>query len=216
MSARICVIAPGLATAVQDAGRRGYEHLGCMVGGWLDDESARAANQLVGNLPTDALLEIALIGPTLEFPDGGWAALTGADLGCTIDGEPWPPGGSRRLPAGARVAFGSALRGLRAYLAVAGGIDVASILESRATDLVAGFGGFHGRLLRAGDDLTFAAAAAPFATLVSAPLRTGPVVRVLPGPACDDFRAGALDDFLTTPFRVGLDSDRVGLRLDGA
>ncbi|RYZ12223.1 MAG: hypothetical protein EOO24_03965, partial [Comamonadaceae bacterium] len=44
-------------------------------------------------------------------------------------------------------------QGIRSWLAVAGGIDVAPVLGSRSTDLKAAFGGHHGRALRKDDRL---------------------------------------------------------------
>ena len=63
----IKVLKPGLATSVQDAGREGHYHLGIPPSGALDQYALRAANLLVGNAPTAAVLECALLGPQLEF-----------------------------------------------------------------------------------------------------------------------------------------------------
>ena len=142
--ARAKVVSPGLLTSVQDLGRHGYEHLGVMVGGALDDFAAIWANRLLGNPPGAAVLEATLLGPTLEALDQGYVSLTGADLGATLDGSPWPPGSVRRLAPGSVIRFSSRRRGARAYMGFAGGIDVPSVLGSRSTDLVAGFGGLGG------------------------------------------------------------------------
>jgi biotin-dependent carboxylase-like uncharacterized protein len=147
------VLAPGLLTTVQDAGRTGLRHLGVGSAGALDPFSYRAANLLVGNRRGEAALEITLVGPTLRFDFAARIALTGAECEAFVDDVPIP--GLRRvdLPAGATLRIGPCRRGARAYLAVAGGIDVAPVLGSRATDLRAGFGGFAGRALRSGDVL---------------------------------------------------------------
>lgn len=213
----INVVRPGLLTTVQDAGRKGYEHLGVMVGGWLDDWAAAWANRLVGNPLDRALLEITLLGPALTVVEEGWAALAGADLGAVVNGEEWLPGKSRWLGAGDEIRFGGARRGARAYLAFAGELAADKVFGSQSTDLVAKFGGMAGRALKSGDRLTFSggapnqAWAAPVDTLL-----LGPIIRVLPGVRLDRFPHGALERLVSGQFRVSAHSDRVGLRLEGA
>ena len=76
----IRVIAPGLATTVQDLGRPGYYHLGIPVSGAMDRLSLRAANMLVGNDEGAAALEAVFMGPELEFTgDATVADPLGAD-----------------------------------------------------------------------------------------------------------------------------------------
>ncbi len=212
----ISVARPGLLTTVQDAGRKGYEHLGVMVGGWLDDWAAAWANRLVGNPLDRALLEITLLGPVLTVEEEGWAALAGADLGALVNGEEWLPGESRWLGAGDEIRFSGAKRGARAYLALAGELGADRIFGSQSTDLVAKFGGIGGRALKVGDRLTFSGGAANAAW--AAPLDTlqlGPVIRVLPGVRVERFPHDALERLVSGQFRVSTHSDRVGLRLEG-
>ena len=61
----LTVVKPGMLTTVQDLGRRGYQGLGVPVAGPMDWYSHRRANQLLGNDPMAAALEITLIGPEL-------------------------------------------------------------------------------------------------------------------------------------------------------
>ncbi len=212
---RISVIKPGLLTSVQDAGRPGYEHVGVMVGGWLDDFAARWANRLVGNAGEAAVLEVTILGPTLEALEPGWLALAGANLGAAINGKPWAPGSSRRVQSGDRVSFGRANDGARAYLAFAGGLHVEPVWGSRSTDLVAGFGGIAGRAVQAGDVLSYAGDPGK---AVRAPVETclvGPVLHVLPGVGLHRFPPGTWERLIGGHFRVGHQSNRVGMRLTG-
>ncbi|GAC1038801.1 hypothetical protein thsps117_35590 [Pseudomonas sp. No.117] len=95
-------------------------------------------------MPPDApVLEITLLGPTLHC-HGRWRrALTGADLGASLSGQPWPPGETRTLREGDQLSFGRRRSGARAYLAVADGFRLKQVLGSRTTNLRAGFGGRH-------------------------------------------------------------------------
>lgn len=216
------VIAPGLATTIQDTrGRMAYARYGLAACGALDAFAAVAANVLVGNDPSAAVLEITLAGPTLRFHRQTAFGLAGADLGAVLDGQPVAPGWSWLARAGSTLSFGERRRGARAYLGVAGGIDVPLVLGSRATDARAGLSGFAGRPLRSGDRLPLNAvpdvvtrcgrslAGAAAAGSDSEPLR------VLPGPHLDRFQAGALDQLCTEQWRVSQQADRMGYRLSG-
>jgi biotin-dependent carboxylase-like uncharacterized protein len=113
--------------------------------------------------------------------------------------------------------FAARRAGARAYVALAGGVDVPVVLGARATCLVAGFGGHEGRALRAGDVL---GAGPPPAPPPEAVARAGPPasearVRVVLGPQHHHFDRTALERFLGEAWRVAPASDRVGLRLAG-
>lgn len=211
----IRVLKPGLQTTIQDQGRRGYEHYGVMVGGWLDDYAASWANRLLENDENAPVLEVTIMGPEFVAETNGWASLAGADLGTTINGEPWRPGTSRELLTGDHVGFGRPHHGARAYLGFAGGIEGDVVLGSRSTDMVGRFGGRGGRPLAAGDILTYAGgvrqpAIAPVETCI-----VSDTVRVLPGARVDRFPAGALDRMTSAEFRASPRSNQVGLRLEG-
>ena len=88
-------------------------------------------------------------------------ALTGADMGATLDGEPLPRYRAVEIPAGAVLRLGAVSgAGSRAYLAVRGGLDVPLYLGSRATFTLGLFGGHGGRAIVAGDVLHVGAAEA--------------------------------------------------------
>ncbi len=216
------VLAPGLLTSVQDAGRPGWRHLGVARAGAADGWSLAVANLLVGNPVEAAALEITLQGPTLRFPRGGRIAITGATVDAHCDGEPVPGWRTVDLPAGAQVFLGHCRRGARAYLAIAGGVDVPRVLGSRSTDLRAGFGGQQGRALRTGDLLpTGAARSVAPARLTVARRWVEPrptldfdlpaLLRYLPGSE----RTNPADALAERVWRVAPRSDRQGLRLAG-
>jgi len=140
-----------LLTTVQDLGRYGYERYGVPVSGAMDQFALRAANLLVGNPPHAAALEITLAGPTLRATDKCLIAVTGADLSLRVNDWEMPPWMAIFVRQGWTITFGDRKSGCRAYLAVAGGIDVMPIMGSRSTYLSGGFGGVEGRALRQGD-----------------------------------------------------------------
>ncbi len=155
--ATIEVIEPGLLTTVQDLGRTGLLRFGVTTGGALDQAALTLGNRLVGNEPGDAGLELTLVGPRLRFTAPVVLALTGSDLGATLNGQPLPRLQPVRVETGDELAFspGRAVpgAGARAYLCVAGGIAVEPVMGGRGTDLFGKFGGLEGRALKAGDRL---------------------------------------------------------------
>lgn len=217
------VLAGGLQTTVQDLGRFGYRHLGVGVAGALDGYSARVANLLAGNAEGSALLEIALRGPRLRFHQAARIAITGADIDAHADGIAIPGWRQVDVPGGCELVIGPCRHGARAYLAIAGGVQVAAVLGSASTDLRAGFGGMEGRGLAAGDRLALGpAAVAPVAAPVIAPWWLNPQpdldsrhpmpIRVLPGRDAV-VPATAL---CAHAWRVSAQGNRQGLRLQGA
>ena len=218
------ILAPGLLTSVQDGGRVGSRAFGVRVGGAADSHSFHVANLLVGNDPNSAALEITLTGPTIRLQRAATVALCGAAIDAHADGIALPGWRPIALPAGCTLALGACRRGARAYLACDGGIDVPLVLGSRSTDLRAGFGGHHGRTLRAGDILPLgnsrARTSATGAPDVAAwwidadsdhDFADSIAVRVLPG---SDALLPA-DALCAQAFGIEAASDRQGLRLRG-
>ena len=216
------LIEPGLLTTVQDRGRYGYQRYGVPVSGAMDEFALRMANVLVGNDQGAAALEITVQGPTIEFLAPTWIAITGADLSATIDERTVSLWESVQVHAGIVLAFGDPRDGMRAYLAVRGGIDVPIVMGSRSTYLKGRFGGLQGRALRKGDRLsTLPLDRSDFVPKrlpknYTAPLYGGSHrLRVITGPQQDAFDRGALSAFLGSRYKVSSQSDRMGYALDG-
>ncbi len=216
----IQVLVPGLLTTVQDLGRSGLGAFGVPVGGAADAHALRVGNLLLGNEEGAAALEATLVGPELLFEATAVVVLAGAPFGAQLDGAPLPAWEAVSVPAGGRLAVGRAFSGARGYVCVRGGLDVPSVLGSRATDVATGFGGLDGRPLRAGDRLSVGAARGePRGKRVDAAAArwSGPRrrLRVTPGPQDDWFGADALAAFASRSFRVSASSSRTGIRLEG-
>lgn len=228
---------PGLLTTVQDLGRPGHQHEGIPAGGAMDPVALRVANLLVGNDEGAAALEITVSGPRIVLDAPALIALGGAGLGATIDDVPVPAWRPVRVAPGATLAFRGAGSGCRAYLAVAGGIDVPVVLGSRSTYLRAGIGGVEGRALRRGDVLSSGTPAALGARIAAAiaeprsgasvaawgagptlrpPYSVAPVVRLLPGAHADALTTASRRLLHDAELRVDPRSDRMGYRLAGA
>lgn len=221
------ILRPGVQTSVQDTGRWGFQARGVPVSGPMDPYAHRLANALVGNDPRAATLEVTLVGPEMLFEDDRQIAVVGAAFDLTVNGRSVPTSAPIPVGAGSHVRFGARSRGSRAYVAVAGGIDVPLVLGSRATHLVSRMGGVAGRALAAGDRLPLGPERGERRRIserlrpVNLPRPTtitpGGVarVRVLLGPQQERFTEQSLTVLQSAPYRVGQDSSRMGFRLEG-
>ena len=237
--AGITIVSPGLLTTVQDGGRAGHAAIGVGGAGAMDAVALRLANSLVDNALNAAALEITLRGPRLRFAHDTLIALTGAAIEAQCDGLAVPLWRPLLLRAGSELALGGMRHGTRAYLAVAGGFDLPPLLGSRCTDINAGLGPIP-RPLAAGDVLSCAPSpktlcrelwnafearpqkgrniAATNWSLDPAPWFDASgtrVIHLVPGTHFDHLDAEAQRALFAHEFRVGVDSNRVGLRLEG-
>lgn len=208
--ANVEVIAPGMLTTIQDLGRPGWAHIGVPRSGAADRRSLRLANRLVGNDDDAPALETTLQGPELRAAMDITIALTGAPV------DTAPMNTPLALRAGDVLTVGMAQRGLRTYIAFAGGIDVAPLLGSVATDLLTGLGPAP---LRRGDRLALRSGRDSVAPAPELPpvaeIPDEPVLRIILGPRDDWFSAEAVTLLTNEPFTVTPASNRIGLRLDG-
>ena len=216
------VLSAGPLTTVQDLGRPGWAHLGVTGSGAADRSAFRLSNRLVANAESAPALEITAGGLRVAVEDGPLlVAVTGAHCPITVGGSGRPHRALLSLRPGDVLQLGSAQQGLRAYLAVRGGFAVPKQLGSSATDTLSGLGP---AALTDGDVLPVLSGEEGFA-------RGWPVTEIAPGPD-DEWPAdvvtltaipGPRDAILSAPaqligqlWQVSEQSDRVGLRLQGA
>lgn len=217
----IKVITPGLATTVQDLGRPGYYHIGIPISGGMDRFALRAANMLVGNDEGAAVLEAVFIGPELELTADAMVAVTGANLPPKVDGVPRESWTAFRVRKGQKLGFDFLKGGARAYIAIAGGIDVPVVLGSRSTYALGALGGHKGRKLEAGDELAVGreARSVKEGRAVAATLRRAPgspaEIRAVPGLYWHRITDEAGKGFFADTWKVAPEADRIGYRFKG-
>ncbi|MCX5260442.1 biotin-dependent carboxyltransferase family protein [Streptomyces canus] len=211
----LSVVRSGALTTVQDRGRAGHAHLGVPRSGALDGPAAALANRLVGNRPEAAVLETTLNGCAVRPRSTVTVAVTGAPCRVSVDDRPAAWGAPVRVPAGALLTVGTAVSGLRSYVAVSGGIAVEPVLGSRSTDLLSGLGPAP---LTDGAVLPLGTPNSLHARVDTAPQPAPPaelVLRVTLGPRDDWFTPEAVRAFTSRTFQVSSASNRIGLRTEG-
>lgn len=217
----VSVISAGFQTTVQDCGRTGLRKFGVTPGGALDPISLRLVNLLVGNLECTAGLECVSGRLRLRFHDERILAWSGGEFEVRLGDKLVPVLHCARVSTDIEIL---PQHGGRAWLAISGGINVPEILGSRATDLRAHFGGWEGRALRDGNELPLGVESELCARVRdeipdhvsdwSAPrfVARGKLLRIIRGKNWDDNIGAKL---LAQKFRIAMDSDRMGLRLEG-
>jgi antagonist of KipI len=221
--AQIRVVRAGLLTTVQDLGRIGYQCFGMPVGGAMDMPALRLGNRLVGNPDHAAALEMTVRGPELLFESAAVIALTGGDLSPMLDAAPVPLWTTLEVKQGSTLSFGERRMGARAYLAVAGGIDVPLVLGSRATHLPSRTGGVAGRPLAKDDIVCGGPPPQHASTFVGRAIAVShrptynfsPTLRIVLGPQQDCFAPEALETLSRGAFTLTAQADRMGYRLSG-
>jgi antagonist of KipI len=217
------VLSPGLQTTIQDLGRFGYGHYGVPPSGALDFFSLRIANRLVDNPENSACLETTLMGLRLKVLTDLCVAVTGADLQLQINKQPVKMWCSQLVNKGGIISFGGPRSGCRAYIAFGGGIITPPVLGSRSTNLFSEFGGLKGHSLQKGDYLSIDSPEAKLPkagrSLESERIPQYPsawTLRVVWGPQDDDFTSKGKRTLTQAFYRVSPQSDRSGIRLEGA
>lgn len=206
--------ASGLIT-FQDSGRRGFQRFGVPVSGAMDWFAQRVANQLVGNSLDESVIEIGLGEATFRVHKDCVIAVTGA--GYEVQNYLWtfPLWTSFYVRAGWVVQVKKIQGGNWSYLAVAGGFEVESILNSSSTYL-------HGNLgeaIRTGMKLNIRKSTGDLNKLVARnfPLKNipaysqTPTLDVIAGTQRERFD----NTFFENEYTLSSSFDRMGYRLAG-
>ena len=221
------VVNPGIMTTIQDLGRPGYRSIGIPLSGAADAFSLKVGNLLVGNNLGEAGLEILLYGLQLRALRRMIISVTGADLGITLNEEKIPMWRTLEIESGDMISVPSvktsALKGCRAYLTVAGGIDVPVMLGSKSTCLPGNFGGFKGRALKKDDRIEVGNSMLPLSELrnrkfseIKRPNFDDKwEIRVILGPHDHLFTEESIRMFFNQTWRVSYKAARFGVRYIG-
>ena len=211
------IIQAGTFTTVQDVGRFGLAHMGVPVSGYMDAQAAQLANWMVGNPAGEALLEITWTGIELISHVDCSLAIAGAEFDCVVNDKPVNTEEAIHLKAGNNFKMVRLLVGVRAYLAVAGGLGIEPVAGSCSTLTVAQLGGINGRQLKAGDSLhviprtVFHVRKKPTWKRLKA--QNIHIIRATPGPEFDWLEPSEIRQAFGQAYQLSHHFDRQGFRL---
>lgn len=217
------VLKPGLQTTVQDyPGRLGYWHVGVPASGPMDNLAFRLGNQILGNAPAAAGLEITLTGPELQFNVETLICLTGAPVRMLLNDVAMPQWRPIRVMPGGVLKIESVVAGMRAYLCFKHGLQITPYLRSRSTFTLGRFGGHQGRALQKADRLRLNdqhhnAPCRHIHPELTPLYQNTWSLHVLYGPqgAPDFFTRADIEMFFATDWKTHYNSNRTGVRLLG-
>ncbi|MDM5327398.1 biotin-dependent carboxyltransferase family protein [Neobacillus sp. CF12] len=212
------VVKPGLQTTVQDLGRYGYRKYGVSPSGAMDTYSLQMGNLLVGNKLGEPVLEVPFIGPVLWALHDVSIAICGGNLSPKINEQAIPLWKSLVIKKGQYLSFGKIIQGARAYISIAGGIQVPQVLASKSTYLTGKFGGLDGRALEKGDILYGHPLARRNRFLHESLIPNYPnelTVSVIMGPHIEKFTSFGVQTFLNDEYILSPQSNRMAFQLNG-
>lgn len=214
------IITPGILTTVQDFGRVGVMKNGFTQNGAMDRYSMTVANRLCGNCDSAPVLEMTVLGVTARFTQDTVICVSGADFGAKINDKPIKRNKAYKINKGDILSMGAAKSGMRAYLAVAGGIVGEYVFGSASTNLKFAFGGHFGKKLQSGDVLSIGTGAFPLGEIdkweiPESEYSKDAQLRVVLGPQNEMFTDEDIRLFLSQEYEVNAQSDRMGIRLSG-
>lgn len=217
------IINPGWPSLIVDGGRFGEAAVGVPPSSALDLYAFRALQRLIGQGSGTPVLEIMGASFALKFHRDMTCAITGARVKATLDDKPVRPWVSFRAAAGNLLRIQEVVEGLRYYIGFSGMIALDSVIGSFTTNLECCLGGYHGRVLKAGDSLEFTEikdiqrGVIPESKIprMHPPHR----LRIVAGPEISFFTDESLNKFMGKQayvlYDVSAQTNRTGIRLEG-
>lgn len=222
------VVKQGHLSALQDAGRYGYQYLGINPGGAMDLAAARVANLLVGNDGREAVIELHYPASSFLFNEDALIAFSGADFSATINDQPVPLNTPVVVSKYSVLQFLKYISGRCCYLAVRDSFEIPKWLNSYSTNLRAKAGGYEGRFLKKDDTVLFRKKnhyssllngkdfiVLPWHSDVSFLYSTNTLFRICTGAEYDQLSASGKEALLSSNYVITPQSDRMGYRMKG-
>ena len=216
----IKVIIPGPLSSIQDFGRLGYQDIGFPVSGAADKNAARIANILVGNNESEAVIEMTIIGMTVQFMANTVISITGANMSPHLNGNLIENYKAIAVKENDYLSFKHVENGCRGYIACSGGFGIPKVMGSYSTGLKYKIGGYKGRKLETGDIIPLKKSIDILPNMENRLLKPPAyknevILDAILGPQDDYFSSRMIETFFNSNYKVTSESDRMGLRLEG-
>lgn len=204
----------GIFTSLQDLGRFGLQRFGITPRGAMDRTAARIVDLLAGNDEAQPVLEFHFPGPEIVFETGCTFVLGGADFAAELDGGLVLNWHCHTAPESAVLCFRRKISGNRCYIAINGGLRLAS---DDSTNI------FVTERLRSGQRLVrnsdvqqpLSAHDRGVSRSLLPAYSTFPTIRIVPGAEFPDLLEEDKRLIEEADFAISHDSNRMGFRLHG-
>jgi antagonist of KipI len=217
----IQIIKKGIADTIQDIGRYGYQHFGIQSNGYLDYQSAKLANFILGNPLNGPVFEIHFPASSFCFTCNYTICISGANFVPVLNEKSIAINRPIEVKQNDILQFLKPIEGRVAYIAIQGKINEEAWLNSHSY--------FANSIQK---DAQFEWEASPSISnqflknsellsneiineMHSPIFSTGPI-QFIPGPAWKDLTEASQKVFLSTEYHIGMQANRMGYPLKGA
>lgn len=217
----IQIIKKGIADTIQDIGRYGYQHLGIQANGFLDYQSARLANYILGNPVNAPIFEIHFPASSFCFTRNYTICISGANFVPVLNEKSIAINTPIEVKQNDILQFLKPLEGRVAYIAIQGKIKEEAWLNSHSyfANSIQKDAQFEwevsteisNQFLKNSNTLT----SEKINEMHSPIFSTGPL-QFIPGPAWNDLTEASQKAFLSTEYHIGMQANRMGYPLKGA
>lgn len=217
----IQIIKKGIADTIQDIGRYGYQHLGIQANGYLDYQSARLANYILGNSVNAPVFEIHFPASSFCFTRNYTICISGANFVPLLNEKSIAINTAIEVKQNDILQFLKPLEGRVAYIAIQGKIKEEAWLNSHSyfANSIQKDAQFEwevsseisNQFLKNSELLS-----SEIINEMHSPIFSSGPIQFIPGPAWNDLTEASQKLFLSTEYHIGMQANRMGYPLKGA
>ena len=217
----IQIIKKGIADTIQDIGRYGYQHLGIQANGYLDYQSARLANYILGNSVNAPVFEIHFPASCFCFTRNYTICISGANFVPLLNEKSIAINTPIEVKQNDILQFLKPLEGRVAYIAIQGKIKEEAWLNSHSyfANSIQKDAQFEwevsseisNQFLKNSELLS-----SEIINEMHSPIFSSGPIQFIPGPAWNDLTEASQKLFLSTEYHIGMQANRMGYPLKGA
>ena len=217
----IQIIKKGIADTIQDIGRYGYQHLGIQANGYLDYQSAKLANFILGNPLNGPVFEIHFPASSFCFTSNYTICISGAHFVPILNEKSIAINTPIAVKQNDILQFLKPLEGRVAYIAIQGKIKEEAWLNSHSyfANSIQKDAQFEwevsteisNQFLKNSELLS-----SEIINEMHSPIFSSGPIQFIPGPAWNDLTEASQKAFLSTGYHIGMQANRMGYPLKGA
>jgi len=217
----IKIIKNGIADTIQDIGRYGYQHLGIQANGFLDYQSARLANTILGNLKDSPVFEIHFPASSFCFTCNYTICISGANFVPVLNEKSIAINTPIEVNQNDVLQFLKPLEGRVAYIAIQGTIKEEAWLNSHSyfANSIQKDAQFEWEASTSISNQFLKNSALLTSEIINeihSPIFSTAPIQFIPGPAWNDLTEASQKVFLSTEYHIGMQANRMGYPLKGA
>jgi len=208
------VLKPGFYSTIQDFGRIGFQDYGVPYSGVMDRYATSMANALLGNDENAAVIEMTMTGATLQFDFDTLICLSGATMNPKLNGLLVQNNKVLKVNKNEVLSFGKLELGFRCYLAIFGGFETETIMDSKSMYK----GITHKFYLQKGGNLTVKtfsfSKTKQYARLkIDSSYLKASIIEVFKGPEFNLLSSEQQKKLLSNPFTISKENNRMAYQL---